>query len=455
MRVCVDRDLALFGCLFFFASGVSYSSPSPHVPEEKKQDIRFIQVSAHSKEDRSAIANLGVSIEAVRSDSVWAFATPNALHRLQNSKFKILGEFDATVGRGGHDQLFDFPPADSRFHNYEEAYAVLKSLASKHADWVRLQSLGKSLENRDLWALHINSTPEALVSGTSHKPGVVFMGAHHAREHLSVEVPLMLATHLLTNREDPQMMAWLEGRDIWIIPMVNPDGAEWDIKDGKYKSWRKNRRNNGNGTYGVDLNRNYGFMWGTGGSDTDASSEVYMGKAPFSEPESQRIRDFVDTHLNIKVLLSFHTFSELILYPWGHKYDSVETLRDRSVFEILAQTMAQWNGYKPQQSSDLYIASGDTTDWAYGTHGIFAFTFELSPKSMWNGGFYPGEGLINKVFQDNLKPCLYLLDVADDPYKVIAPTPAGWFKNYVEPAIPYSFLWDPGRVDLSDFKYPE
>jgi carboxypeptidase T len=90
---------------------------------------------------------------------------------------------------------------------------------------------------------------------------------------------------------------------------------------------------------------------------------------------------------------------------------------DRQVFENMARTMAKWNNYKPQQSSELYIASGDTTDWAYGTLGIFAFTFELSPRSMWRGGFYPGEGVLDKVFEDNLKPSLYLIEMADDPYR--------------------------------------
>src|SRR5690606_22812703 len=102
------------------------------------------------------------------------------------------------------------------------------------------------------------------------------------------------------------------------------------IATGSYRSWRKNRRNNGNGSYGVDLNRNYGFMWGTGGASKSPSSEVYMGTEPFSEPETSAIRDFVRSKTNTKVLLTFHTFSELILYPWGHKYEGVEKQQDQA-----------------------------------------------------------------------------------------------------------------------------
>lgn len=87
--------------------------------------------------------------------------------------------------------------------------------------------------------------------------------------------------------------------------------------------------------------------------------------------------------------------------------------------------MAKWNHYKPEQASSLYVASGDTTDWAYGERGIFAFTFELSPKSgpIWNpgGGFYPGAKAIDQVFAANLQPCLYLLNVTSDSYQVINP----------------------------------
>lgn len=402
---------------------------------ELDSGMRFVEIQAKTKEDRTRIANTGVSIEAYRTGSVWGFANQNAIARLKKEGIRILGDFDFTVGRGGHETL-DFPTQDARFHNYQETYTTLKSLQSRHADITKLTSIGKSIEGRDIWALNINTSQESLKSGFSNKPGVIYMGNHHAREHLSLEIPLMFTEYLLNNRADARVAALLDQRDIWIIPMVNPDGAEYDIATGRYKMWRKNRRDNKDGTYGVDLNRNYGYMWGTGGSDTDTSSDVYMGVEPFSEPETKAIKAFVEARTNAKVLLSFHTFSELILYPWGHSYDPIKNERDRQVFDTMAKTMAQWNRYTPQQASDLYIASGDTTDWAYGERGIFAFTFELSPKSMWNGGFYPGAGVIDKVFQDNLKPCLYLLENAADPYAVIGSRPTGFLKNYVEPKVP-------------------
>ncbi len=424
-------------CTLFYAfSSQGNLATAGKLPHESASDseLRFIQISASSKETRSAIAQVGVSIEAVRSDSVWAFANPKQMTRLSEKGFSILGDFDYKTSRGGHETLFDFPNEDSRFHNYERLTRELRSLQSQNPNLVSLVSIGKTLEGRDIWALHFNTSKDALNQNVSNKPGIVYMGNHHAREHLSLEVPLLFAKYLVEHQRDLEISQLLEIRDIWILPMINPDGAEFDVSTGAYKWWRKNRRENGDGTFGVDLNRNYSYEWGTGGADPDTSSETYLGPTPFSEPETQAVRDFIRAHLNLKVLLSFHTFSELILYPWGYTYDGISKTKDLEAYKKMATTMAQWNHYTPEQSSALYIASGDTTDWSYGELGIFSFTFELSPSGMHGGGFYPGQKVIDKVFKDNLQPCLYLLRVAGNPYQVLDVEPqTEWLHNYIQP----------------------
>lgn len=414
------------------------------VSATEKRARFWVQVKAADKHERSKIADAGVSIEAVRSDSVWGFADDAALASLKQQKLRVLSRQDALLGRT-HEEMSDvrrdFPSADARYHNYAEMLAELRALQAKFPALTSLVSIGKSVEGRDLWAFHINSTPESHVTNRSNKPGAIYMGTHHAREHLSTEMPLMLIAHLLNQQADPAIANLLATRDIWVIPMVNPDGVEYDISTGSYKMWRKNRRNNGDGSFGVDLNRNYGFKWGTGGSSTSTSSDTYMGTVPFSEPETQAIRDFVVSQPNAKILLSFHTFSELVLYPWGHSNDPIGNERDRLTFEKMAKTMAGWNGYKPEQSSDLYIASGDTTDWAYGERGIFAFTFELTPKSIFSGGFYPGAGVIDRVFAANLRPVLYLLDLADDPHRALSVRSTGLLKNLVQSEVAPESVW--------------
>jgi carboxypeptidase T len=378
----------------------------------------FVHVKAKDKFERSRIADLGVSIEALRSDSVYGTASPSVLAALKKARgLEIMETFPADSVKG-----FDFPSGDERFHNYERMNKALDDLVTSYPRLLRKFTIGKSLEGRDIYGIRVNSSQSVLRSSdddtVSGKPGIVFMGNHHAREHVSAEIPLMLLEFLAKNYGvDRDITALVDKRDIYVIPMINPDGVEFDIKTGEYQWQRKNMRPNGTSKPGVDLNRNYGFKWGTGGSSKDPSSEVYMGPEPFSEPETQAVKRFVEGHPNLKVLLTFHTFSELILFPWGHKYDRIDNDRDHKTFDTMAKKMAEWNKYTPEQSSQLYIASGDTTDWAYGQLGIFAFTFELSPKEMWGGGFYPGAGVIDKVFEDNLRPALYLIDLADDPHR--------------------------------------
>ncbi len=376
-------------------------------------DSVWISVLTPDKYERTRLAEAGVAIDSVVDDASYAFVSKERLELLQNLGFKIQKSLPGSLFK-------DFPARDAAFHNYAEVVTELQNLERNYGRFIRLFSIGKTVQGRDIWALHF--TP---MDGPTSAPAIAIMGGHHAREHLSVELPLMLAKHLAEkNGPDPLITELLRTREVFIIPQVNPDGSEFDIATGTYQMWRKNRMNTANPRCtGIDLNRNYGFKWGTGGSSTDPCSDTHMGPRPFSEPETQAVKAFVESNPNIKVLLSIHTYSELILYPWGHKYDPIENSRDLSTHEAMARAMARWNGYKPQQASDLYIASGDTTDWSYGQLGIISFTFELSPSQQaggpGGGGFYPGVRAIEPTFRANLRPMLYMIDLADDPYRAV------------------------------------
>lgn len=377
----------------------------------------WMKIRAKDKFERSVIANI-VGIENTTEDYVVAFGGDTELKQIQKlgwlMSYSNLADEALLSGK-------DFPVKDSAFHNYAEMTAELTKLANENPTLVTMGSIGKSTEGRETWVLRLGSDQ----AHASEKPAVIYMGGHHAREHLSMEMPLMLAQYLVEQYKagNERIVGLMNNRDIHIIPMVNPDGAEYDIQDGSYKMWRKNRSRNANGTFGTDLNRNYSYKWGTGGSSTNPNSDTYMGTKPFSEPETINIKNYVEANTNITTLLSFHTYSQLILYPWGHKYDGVENTKDAKVFETMAKKMAEWNKYTPQQASDLYIASGDTTDWAYGEHKIFAFTFELDPSQasggFGGGGFYPGAGVIQPVFNKNIEPALYLMEYADNPYRTV------------------------------------
>ena len=128
--------------------------------------------------------------------------------------------------------------------------------------------------------------------------------------------------------------------------------------------------------------------------------------------------EYLSARPNLKVLLSFHTFSELILYPWGHTYDPIADGRARQVYETMARTMAGWNGYTPEQSSDLYITDGTINDWLWGVHRIFTYTFEMFPRSS-SPGFYPDDALITQETTRNREAVLILLEFSDCPYRII------------------------------------
>ena len=379
-----------------------------------KQDdhVRYwMKIKAHNKFERSVIADSGLAIEGAGPDFVFAVGSFDQLKTWQK---KGLVEMSFPL----ENLLLDFPSADSPYHNYLEVTKALQDLHAKFPQITTLTSIGKSVEGRDIWALRVCGQ----MAKADQLPGSIFMGGHHAREHLSVDTPLRILENLLNRyqSQDAKIISLIDNRDIHFVPAVNPDGLEWDISTGAYQYWRKNRTKNSSGSYGVDLNRNYSYKWNHGGSSSDSNSDTYMGPSPFSEPETRAIRDYVEAHKNLNILLSFHTFSELILYPWGHKYDGIENTDDNQIHEIMAKKMAQWNDYTPQQASELYIASGDTTDWSYGNHKIISFTFELDPASQWNaGGFYPGPQVFDSVVAKNINPVIYLIENSDNPKQVL------------------------------------
>lgn len=381
----------------------------------------WVTITAADAATRTKVADAGVSIEEVLPGKVAGIAGPKALARLKAAGF----DYAAAPLAQAFNPL-DFPKEDAAYHNYEELVAEMSAVVRSAPEFASLFSLGKTTQGRDIWCLRFNAAAKGTEPST--KPGIAFLGTHHAREHLSTEVPLLLAKHLADNRRSPEVAGLLASRDIYIVPMVNPDGVEYDLRGDTYHMHRKNLRQNDDGSVGVDLNRNYGYAWGGGGASSDPDSETYRGPAAFSEPESRAIKEFVDTRAgNLKFLVSYHTFSELILYPWGHTDAPVDDARALAAYKKMAADMAKMTGYRPMQSSQLYIASGDTTDWSWGTHKIFSFTFELTPRSMWSGGFYPGAGVIASTFQANLRPALYLMQLADDPYRaaVVNPTSPG------------------------------
>src|SRR3954451_11969320 len=251
------------------------------------------------------------------------------------------------------------PAADAAYHDDAETRAQIDATIAAHPGLIARTTIGTSYEGRELWAIKISDN----VGADEGEPEVLFTAGQHAREHLTVEMALYLVDELTGKyASDPRIKGIVDSREIWIVPNVNPDGSEYDIDGGSYHSWRKNRQPNAGSTaVGTDLNRNWGFHWGCcGGSIGLASSELYRGPAPWSAPETRVVRDFVNSRViggvqQIKSNIDFHTYSELVLWPYGYTTADTATglsAQDQSALSALGRNMAGTNGYTPEQASD-------------------------------------------------------------------------------------------------------
>ncbi len=384
-------------------------TPDNEIDKALQEDPRYyLKVTAKDKYERTRLLELGYDIISIGNGYVEGFINKNLMSNISDKEFSIMEK--KSLYEWAY-QNKDFPSQDSAYHNYQETYDVLKQIADKNGDIVSLFSIGKSFEGRDIWAVRINTTSKG--KAASKKPGVLIVGNHHSREHLTNEMVLLFAVYLLENRGELEIKKYIDTLDIYIIPMLNPDGVEYDIATGKYRYWRKNTNKlGGTSVVGVDLNRNYDFEWCKAGASSYQSADTYCGKSAFSEPESKALRDFMTERKNIKTALTYHSYSSLVLYPWGGRDTQVSDEKDRTAFIKHAEEMAKILGYQPQQSSDLYVASGDMADWAYDKLKVLAWTIELEGSS-----FYPGSTIISKAFERNKKACLYLLSITDNPYK--------------------------------------
>ncbi|MEO6208130.1 MAG: M14 family metallopeptidase, partial [Candidatus Limnocylindrales bacterium] len=318
----------------------------------------------------------------------------------------------------------EFPTGASGYHTYPEMAAEVASVAAAHPDFVRRFSIGRSLQGRELWAVKISDN----VTTDEAEPEVLLDGLHHGDEHMSLEMTLAIL-HWLTDgyvADAPRVRDLVNEREIHIVFALNPDGATYDIAgSGTYRNWRKNRQPTpGSSAVGTDLNRNYPYRWGCcGGSSATPSSSRYRGPRALSAPETRAFSDFVksrvvDGRQQIRAAISFHTTGRLILYPYGHTLANVPpgmTRDDHAAFVEMARRFAATNGYRPIQASDLYLSSGTSRDWLYGTYRTFAFTFELSPDST----PFPPDGKIAAETGRNRSAVLDLIDLADCPFSVI------------------------------------
>jgi hypothetical protein len=267
---------------------------------------------------------------------------------------------------------------ENRLAQYESAYPSLAKRVGYATDHL----------GRTAWALKISDH----VTVEEDEPVVLYVAQHHAREVMTPEVAIDTIDQLLTGYgTDPAITRWIDEAEIWVIPSHNPDGADYMFTTDY--NWRKNRRNNGDGSYGVDLNRNYPLTWNAcGGSSGSPSSDTYRGPSAGSEPTTAGLMALARAQRPV-YYISYHTYGQYTLHPYGCESSSVSQ-PDFRLFRELANVAASrmqgdvagtWFQFGTPWEL-LYSVDGDTDGWMYGELGAVGVTYELNADTQ---GFQP------------------------------------------------------------------
>jgi hypothetical protein len=395
-------------------------------------DGRVTLVLILSPKERAQLAKDGVRTAAVR-DAKGRTSRERALEQAA-SGFNVWRSYDEPGGI--RDELYD--------------------VAKKFAGFVKLEVIGRTGQGREIIALKVTQGAKGLKDGA--RPSVLYMSNQHAREWISVEVNRRLLHWILDQRklENPEIVSLLKTTELWFILSANPDGYQYTFDHERL--WRKNLRdNNGDGQTtvgdGVDPNRNYNEHWNydNEGSSTTESSDTYRGPAAGSEPETRAAAGLI-TRIKPKLLVNYHSFGPLILYPQGWQVGTPDA--DNPIYAALAGTDANpaIPGFDPGISADeLYVTNGETTDFADISAGTLAFTPELEQGCGGCGFVFPDdEALVQAQFEKTLQFDLDVARSAANPAN-----PSSHLGNTVKPFYLSQTEADPenGTLAMFDFRF--
>ena len=395
------------------------------------ENYKEVKVKLNDKSELKLIYELGMDIDHVFIDkdmSVSFFVDENDFAKLKSSSlnFEVLIDdwyeyyanrqkmTEAEKSNQLSKSASKFGVTDFGFgsmggyYTYDETVAQLDYLHSAYGSlFSEKEVIGTTYEGRNIYAVKISDNAEL----DEDEPELLYTAMHHAREPEGMMQMIYFMYYLLENYGSNEEVTYLvDNREIYFIPVVNVDGYVYNETTNPEGGgfWRKNRRINGDSSIGVDLNRNYGpeEYWDApnGGSSGNGNSDTYRGIAPFSEPETAAIRDFLFER-NIKTCLNYHSYGNLLIFPYGAL--EVET-PDSLIYREFARDMTQYNNYTygTDQQTVGYSTRGNSDDYMYDgdieTKGkIFAMTPEVGEK------FWPAESQIIPLAEENIYPNLY------------------------------------------------
>lgn len=389
-----------------------------------KQNTFFI--SDFSQEELNTMLNAGFEVEILIEDvkAYYLAHSNDPLLQAKNANCDPAGtgssstNFDPAVPTNFHlGSMAGFYTYTEFVNELDEMYAAYPNLITQKAE-INASTNFETHEGRYLYWMKISDNPNV----DENEPEVMHTSIHHAREPASLISNIFYMWYLLENYgTDPEITYLVDNTEMYFIPMINPDGYIHNVTNDPNGGGmhRKNKRNVGSTNPGVDLNRNYSYQWGTTGVSANVNSDVYPGTAPFSEPETQAMKWFVENH-NIEFAFNCHSHGDLLLFPVGAT--NGEFAVDHDYFQEFTDHMVRHNNYLAQKSSGLYPASGDSDDYMYLDEGVFAMTPEIGGE-----GFWPPQSSIIPQCKDMLFPNLrlshlthkYAVTESTDPSSVV------------------------------------
>jgi hypothetical protein len=364
----------------------------------------YIEVVLHNVADLDALEGADFTYDVRIDDLVQREAENNAVN----------AAYAASVGKS------PLPSGRDAYRTLADYNADMDMLAENHPQIAQTFTLKQpSLDGKEIKGIEIGANVKRKADG---RPTFLLMGVHHAREWPSGEMAMEFAVDLVTSfGSDDRITGLLKRSRVLVVPVVNVDGFELSRTDGAaidlretdggstgtilgtpgnaYK--RKNCRvvdgqdtpdgscrvasatSNGGYGIGIDLNRNYGGFWGGPGASDVFADPTYRGATAFSEPETQNVQDLISSR-QVTMMISNHTFSNLILRPNGVHPDTigfdghpVGDAPDEQALKRLGAKMAAANGYANIHGWELYDTTGTTEDWSYNATGGFGYTFEI------------------------------------------------------------------------------
>ena len=416
-RLCRFGFAVLLVCSFF--NGIPAAAQQYSRPPRALVEISAPALSAHTLQNfltagfdiAEAHPQSGVFEVIVHAEELEALRRLGIPYKIKIANLETYAQ--ALRASDYLDHFFDYERTLEELVIAQAIYPELMQLVDIGDSWEKTQNLAE----RDLWAVKISDN----VARDEDEPEVLIMALHHAREIITPGIVLDFMHTLLTGYgQDPEITYLVNHRQIWLIPVVNPDGLEYVFNSDLW--WRKNRRRNSDGTFGVDLNRNYGFKWGLNniGSSPNPNAATYRGSEAFSEPEIAAIRDFVSAR-RFRASLSYHSFGNLMIYPWGY---ASEITPDHHSFVALADSLVAYNNFAPGLAIETvgYFVNGDSDDWLYGEQSTKNKILALTPEV--GNQFHPDTLDIERLIHINRGSNLFLTyAVGEEPIVEHAPLP--------------------------------